>query len=293
MPTIMVIDDSMSVRKVMERALTQKSFGVISAASGTEAIQRLEGETPDLVVCDVVMPDKDGYQICEFVRNHPRLSQIPVLLISGIVNSDVLDRAARVQSNGVLGKPFAADELLRRIDDLLVGSNGGAGDDPAPAATAAPAVLAGRAARPAPAPAMPEPPLTLERDVAREPMALEVDRKTEPSGAIVELAGMPGVDLVLLVDREGFVLESSAAGPVDADTAGALASCLTESSEGVGRHLERGALQAVILEFDRGTVLLHGVGAGALIVIVLSDGAALGKVFYAVKTALPELARRT
>jgi len=117
MPKVLVVDDSLSVRKVVQRALESKRIEVLSAASGSEAIEQISREAPDLIVCDVIMPDMDGYQICDFVKKHPTLGRTPVLLISGIVNSTVLERAAKVRSDDVMRKPFAADELLHRIAD--------------------------------------------------------------------------------------------------------------------------------------------------------------------------------
>src|SRR4026207_2430201 len=124
MPKVLVVDDSLSVRKVVQRALEAKRIEVLSAASGTEAmgqmcwgrgaLERVAREPPDLVVCGVIMPDMDGYQICDFVKKHPALGKTPVILISGIVNSTVLERAAKVGSDDVMRKPFAADERVHR-----------------------------------------------------------------------------------------------------------------------------------------------------------------------------------
>src|SRR5919108_5312608 len=119
MPKVLVIDDSVSVRKVVERALAGKQVDVVCAASGIEALECMERDAPDVIVCDVVMPDRDGYEICEFVKKHPRLGDIPVLLMSGIVNEEVKQRAARARSEGVLAKPFSADDLLKRLDAFL------------------------------------------------------------------------------------------------------------------------------------------------------------------------------
>src|SRR5713226_7132434 len=105
---------------MVERSLQTKGFEVLAASSGAEAMERLDSAMPDLVVCDVVMPDVDGYRICEFVRAHPTLSETPVLLISGIVNNAVLERAAQVRSSYVLRKPFTADDLARKVDELLI-----------------------------------------------------------------------------------------------------------------------------------------------------------------------------
>src|SRR5213082_272513 len=119
MPKVLVVDDSLSLRKVVERALMGRQIEVVCAATGTEALERIEREAPDIVVCDVVMPDRDGYEICDFIKRHPRLGQTPVLLMSGIVNDEVRERAARAQSAGILAKPFAADDLMRHLDNLL------------------------------------------------------------------------------------------------------------------------------------------------------------------------------
>src|SRR5512134_1780473 len=130
MAKVLVVDDSLSVRKVVERALLGRQMEVVCAATGSEALERIELDEPDVVVCDVVMPDKDGYEICDFVKRHPRLGRTPVLLMSGIVNSEVRERAARVKSADVLSKPFAAEELLRRLDALLAAATSAAAPAP-------------------------------------------------------------------------------------------------------------------------------------------------------------------
>ena len=78
---------------------------------------------------------------------------------------------------------------------------------------------------------------------------------------------------------------------MDVELAWALASTVTEAGEGIGRALAQGVLQALILEFEGGIVLLHAVGAGAMLAVVLSDPTVLGKVRYSVKRALPDLLR--
>ena len=119
MAKVLVVDDSLSVRKVVEKALEGRGMQVLSAASGAEALERIERERPDVVICDVILPDKDGYQICQFVRKHPSISATPVLLISGLDNGTVQARAAEVKSDEVMFKPFGVDELVRKIEGLL------------------------------------------------------------------------------------------------------------------------------------------------------------------------------
>jgi CheY-like chemotaxis protein len=249
MPRVLVVDDSLSVRKMVERALETKGLEVVAASSGSEAMERLDSAMPDLVVCDVVMPDVDGYRICETVRSHPRLSHTPVLLISGIVNSAVLDRASRVRSSAVLRKPFTADDLARKVEELLSGA----------AAPSAAGV---------------------------EPVALP-----DLKAVLGQLVAMPGVPLAALVDREGFLIEACGELGVGPEVAGALAACLAESSEGIGREMGQGRLSSMILDYEAGMLLLHGVGPSAILAVVLRDPTALGKVRYYIKKALPEFLR--
>src|SRR3989442_4631395 len=98
MTKVLVVDDSLSVRKVVERALAGRQIDVVCAASGSEALERLERDAPDFVVCGVGMPDRDGYEICAFIKGHPRLAHTPGLLLSRIVHAELPERAAPAQA---------------------------------------------------------------------------------------------------------------------------------------------------------------------------------------------------
>lgn len=276
MPKVLVIDDSLSVRKVVQRALESRRIEVLSAASGSEALEQIGREVPDLIVCDVIMPDMDGYQICDFVKKHPTLGHTPVLLISGIVNGTVLERAAKVRSDDVMRKPFAAEELLQRVESFL-------------AAQSRPPVVSAPAPSPTPVavPVERRVPAPERVPVAPTSAPPSVDLKVLLDG----VADLPGVSLTALIDREGALMEAAGGLLPEAALAGALASCLVDSTGGVGRALGQGRLQSVILEYDAGVVLLNAVGDGAMLAVVLGDPAVLGKVRYHVKKALPDLVR--
>jgi CheY-like chemotaxis protein len=275
MPKVLVVDDSLSVRKVVEKALEGRGLQVLAAASGAEAIEVLERDRPDVVICDVILPDKDGYQICQYVRAHPALGATPVLLISGIDNGTVQAQAAAVRSDEVMFKPFGVDDLVRRIDKLLAGPTNGstATEDghPSKAAAAATAVAAPAPTTASSAPVAPEPTVGLKQ-------------------RLESLAATPGVRFVVLTDREGFVIETAGDLAPEADeVAGALASCLAEASDGIGRELGQGPLLGTILEYEAGTLVLQAVGPIALLAVLVGDPGALGKVRYYVRKATPEL----
>lgn len=119
MPKVLVADDSIAVRKVAERLLTEAGLGVTLAANGEEALAYLSKERPDVVVSDVIMPDKSGYEVCAFIRGNVMLATTPVLLISGIVNDEVAKQAESCHANGVLKKPFQGTSLKDRVLELL------------------------------------------------------------------------------------------------------------------------------------------------------------------------------
>jgi CheY-like chemotaxis protein len=137
MPKILVADDSIAVRKVAERLLTEAGLGVTLAANGEEALACLAKERPDVVVSDVIMPDKSGYEVCAFVRGNVTLASTPVLLISGIVNHEVIKQAESCRADGVLKKPFQGTSLKDRVLELIAKGQG-----------AAPASVAGHVSTP-------------------------------------------------------------------------------------------------------------------------------------------------
>jgi CheY-like chemotaxis protein len=279
MQKVLVVDDSLSVRKVVEKALEGRGLQVLSAASGAEAILMIDRDRPDVVICDVILPDKDGYQVCQYVRTHPAIGATPVLLISGIDNGTVQARAAEVRSDEVMFKPFGVDDLVRKIDHLLAGRSNGT-QKAAAAASPAPVSMP---TSPAPVPASNGP---SSASTAPAPSDQGLKQRLEA------LAGTPGIRFVALTDREGFLIETAGDLAPDADeVAGALASCLAEASDGIGRELGQGRLVGTILEYESGTLLLHGVGPSALLAVLVGDQGVLGKVRYYVRKAVPELVR--
>ena len=279
MRKVLVVDDSLSVRKVVEKALEGRGLHVLAAASGSEAIQIIDRDRPDVVICDVVLPDKDGYQICQYVRTHPAIASTPVLLISGIDNGTVQARAAEVRSDAVMFKPFGVDDLVRKVDGLLGRANGAKKEAPAASAP-----------RPSNGSASASPISVVANNGSASGASAATASNQDLKQRLQALAGTPGVRFVVLTDREGFLIET--AGDLAPDTdevAGALASCLAEASDGIGRELGQGQLVGTILEYESGTLLLHGIGRSALLAVLVGDQGALGKVRYYVRKAVPEL----
>ncbi|MEM7479718.1 MAG: response regulator [Acidobacteriota bacterium] len=116
---LFLVDDSISVRKAVERMLTGRGIEVVGASNGQEAIDGLVAAAPQVVVCDLVMPEVNGFEVCEFIRRSPALAEVPVVFISGIVDDETRRRADDVGANSILKKPFTNSELLSTIERFL------------------------------------------------------------------------------------------------------------------------------------------------------------------------------
>ncbi len=113
--TIMVIDDSKTIRRSVEALLTREGFGVITAIDGFEALSKIADHRPDLIFLDIMMPRLDGYQTCALIKHHRVFRQTPVVMLSS--KDGLFDRARGriVGSHAYITKPFTRDELLHVI----------------------------------------------------------------------------------------------------------------------------------------------------------------------------------
>jgi CheY-like chemotaxis protein len=119
MPTILVADDSLSVRKVAERQLTEAGLEVALVSNGEEALKWLHNRRPDLVIADVIMPDKSGFEVCAFIKSNAALADTPVILVSGFVDEEVTRQAEACHADRILKKPFQGAVLRERVLELL------------------------------------------------------------------------------------------------------------------------------------------------------------------------------
>jgi CheY-like chemotaxis protein len=126
-PTVYFIDDSATMREVIKIAFRRENIHVITCADAASALNQFEQNPPDVVITDVIMPDQDGYTVCSQIKQNPQFSKTPVILMSGVVNKSVADRAVAVQADELVRKPFQPQELISRVRNLL---NGGKSAEP-------------------------------------------------------------------------------------------------------------------------------------------------------------------
>ena len=116
---ILLADDSITIQKVIELTFSDEDFEVVTVGNGRLAIEKVQEVRPDVVLCDVIMPEKDGYEVCDFIKKSPQLGSIPVLLLTGAFEPFDQERAARVGCDGFLAKPFEPETLIAKVKDLL------------------------------------------------------------------------------------------------------------------------------------------------------------------------------
>jgi len=118
-PTVYFIDDSATMREVIKIAFRRESINVVTCHDAASALAQFAEASPDAVITDVIMPDKDGYEVCQFIKQNPELRKIPVILMSGVVNRTVAEKAIAVQADELIRKPFQPQELIARVKNLL------------------------------------------------------------------------------------------------------------------------------------------------------------------------------
>jgi CheY-like chemotaxis protein len=116
---ILLADDSITIQKVIELTFSDEDFDVVTVGNGRLAVERVQEVRPDIVLCDIIMPEKDGYEVCDFIKRNPQLAHVPVLLLTGAFEPFDQERAARVGCDGFLAKPFEPETLIAKVKDLL------------------------------------------------------------------------------------------------------------------------------------------------------------------------------
>jgi CheY-like chemotaxis protein len=118
-PTVYFIDDSATMREVIKIAFRRENINVITCSDAASALAQFDQNPPDAVITDVIMPDQDGYSVCTQIKQHPQYGAVPVILMSGVVNKTVADKAVAVHADELIRKPFQPQELIGRVKSLL------------------------------------------------------------------------------------------------------------------------------------------------------------------------------
>jgi chemosensory pili system protein ChpA (sensor histidine kinase/response regulator) len=116
---VMVVDDSITVRKVTSRLLERNGFRVLTARDGVDALGQLRENVPDIMLLDIEMPRMDGFELATHMRNDERLKHVPIIMITSRSGDKHRQHAKQIGVNAYLGKPYQESELLDSIQSLI------------------------------------------------------------------------------------------------------------------------------------------------------------------------------
>jgi CheY-like chemotaxis protein len=118
---ILIVDDEDDLLKILDKRLTMAGYCVIKANNGEDAIEYAGRERPSLILLDVNMPDMDGGQVGEILKNAPNTKHIPILFLTGMVTHDEQRKTGHslIGGNFVIAKPFKSEDLIRQIEKLI------------------------------------------------------------------------------------------------------------------------------------------------------------------------------
>jgi CheY-like chemotaxis protein len=124
-PKLLLADDSVTIQRVIELTFADEDVQVVAVGDGQQAIDRVRTDRPDIVLADIGMPERDGYEVAAFIKGDPELAHIPVLLLTGAFEPIDEARARAVGCDGVLVKPFEPQMVISRVRELLAGKRDG------------------------------------------------------------------------------------------------------------------------------------------------------------------------
>jgi chemosensory pili system protein ChpA (sensor histidine kinase/response regulator) len=123
---VMVVDDSITVRKVTTRLLERNGFKVLTAKDGVDAMGQLQETLPDMMLLDIEMPRMDGFELATHMRNDDRLKHVPIIMITSRTGDKHRERARQIGVNNYLGKPYQENDLLDSIQHIIGATESGA-----------------------------------------------------------------------------------------------------------------------------------------------------------------------
>src|SRR5215212_3633730 len=119
MTRILVVDDSPINLKLVSAALVPAGYEIVTAQNGREALQRIEGIEPDLVILDVIMPELNGYEVCRRIRQRANLGHLPIMMLTANDTLEERINGLEAGADDYMSKPFEVPELQARVKALL------------------------------------------------------------------------------------------------------------------------------------------------------------------------------
>jgi two-component system alkaline phosphatase synthesis response regulator PhoP len=124
MAKILVVDDDPDLVETVSMMLESRQYEVVAAYGGVEGLSKARSESPDLVVLDVMMPDKDGFEVCKEMKADPQLARIPILLLTAVASKISETKytprmGMETEADDYVDKPVKPEEIVKRVERLL------------------------------------------------------------------------------------------------------------------------------------------------------------------------------
>lgn len=116
---ILVIEDDPATQRLVEYSLKQEGYQIITASNGLDGIRKALGESPDLVILDVMLPGMDGFEICYRLRSEPATKKLPILMFSAKAQEIDKETGIKVGADDYLTKPSAPADIVSHVEKLL------------------------------------------------------------------------------------------------------------------------------------------------------------------------------
>jgi len=117
--SVLVVDDEPMARTLLRLMLVRAGFEVSEAENGFDALEKVEGNLPDLILLDVMMPGMDGFTVCQKVRAREETADLPIIMLSAKTDSDSINRGLLVGATKYLTKPISPEELTKHVRSAL------------------------------------------------------------------------------------------------------------------------------------------------------------------------------
>lgn len=121
MKQILIVEDKPTSRELLRTVLEQQGYEVVEAENGEEALARLREHVPDLVLMDLQMPSRNGYDVLKEIRKDPHLNALPVVAVTANAMPEDRDRVLAAGFTGYIAKPVALNRLREEVNRLLAG----------------------------------------------------------------------------------------------------------------------------------------------------------------------------
>ena len=301
MAQVLVVDDSISVRKALERILKPKGVEVLPAESAKAGLEILKNYRPTLIITDVVMPEIDGFEFCKMVKDNPSLKSIPILLISGIVNPETKAQAREYKAVGIVKKPFKPDTLLYIVDLIFnkIKNVKQTGEHPAVRLTGehpAPR-LTGEYPPPKRTEKYSAPAQVVEKKPAIQAQPVQVQAKAKFEDVafrkqLERLQVEAGLGVLWLFNTQGEILtQIGKASAGDFEVLGVQARALRKSATDISQKLSFDNFQSMLIEYEKKCLLVQGATPEHIIVGTLNDISSFSVARYVMRKKLPEIVK--